>query len=75
MTDSDLAGELAGLHVERALEPVTITQAGRISVPLQLRRGSAGAPLTALDLVLTADAAQELCEQITGILSPVGQGP
>ncbi len=72
MTKSYLSSPraLRAWQVERASAAVSLTQAGRLAIPLQLRRVSSPLSFPVAALVLTAEGAQALCDEINVLLVP-----
>lgn len=67
-----LIGTLRAWRVERAPGAPELTLAGRVAIPVQLRRIGKGVFATATVLVLTAEEAEALCGELTALLHPDG---
>jgi hypothetical protein len=65
-----LSGTSRAWRVERASGAAELTQAGRIAVPVRLRRIGKRIFATATLLVLTAEEADALCGELTALLHP-----
>ncbi len=67
-----LNGTLRAWRVERASGAPELTQAGRVAIPVRLRRVGRDVSVSAAVLVLTAEEAEALCGELTDLLHPDG---
>ncbi|MEU6848451.1 hypothetical protein ABZ901_00685 [Actinacidiphila alni] len=68
-----LSGTLRAWRIERAPGAAELTQAGRVAVPVCLRRIGKRVAATATVLVLTAEEAEALCGELVALLHSGGQ--
>lgn len=61
---------LRNWRVERAAGAPELTQAGRVAIPIRLHRIGKTVIVTETVLVLTAEDAEALCGELTGLLHP-----
>jgi hypothetical protein len=67
-----LTGTLRAWRVERAPGAPELTQAGRVAIPVQVRRIGKRVSAAATLLVLTAEEADALCGELTALLHADG---
>lgn len=65
-----LNGALRSWRVERAPGVPELTQAGRVAIPVRLRRIGRRVSVSATELVLTAEEAEALCGELMALLHP-----
>jgi hypothetical protein len=65
-----MSGTLRAWRVERAPGAPELTQAGRVAIPVRLRRTGRRASVSATELVLTAEEAETLCGELMSLLRP-----
>ncbi|MFI5759121.1 hypothetical protein [Streptomyces sp. NPDC051569] len=65
-----LSGSLRAWRVERASDAAELTQAGRVAIPVRLRRIGRRISATGALLVLTAEEADALCVELAALLHP-----
>ncbi|WP_328914759.1 MULTISPECIES: hypothetical protein [unclassified Streptomyces] len=65
-----LNGTLRAWHVERSPGAPELTQAGRVAIPVRVRRIGKRFSATTTVLVLTAEEADALCVELTALLHP-----